>query len=53
MQFQIYRAFCIEAKKYDPNDPSAELYKCDFFGNKKIGEKLMYYFLFCYILNGQ
>jgi peptidyl-dipeptidase A len=41
LEFQFYRSLCIEAGQYDPEDPSKNpLHKCDFFENKKAGQKL-------------
>jgi len=40
IQFQFYEKMCIEAGKYDPKDPTSELYKCDFFESKEAGEQL-------------
>lgn len=41
LEFQFYRSLCIEAKQYDPNNPSAQpLHKCDFYQSKEAGKKL-------------
>lgn len=41
LQFQLYEAFCIQAKEYIPNSSwSAPLNKCNFFDNKEIGQRL-------------
>lgn len=43
LQFQMYRSFCIEAKKFDPNNASgAPLHQCDFYGSTDAGDKLKY-----------
>jgi peptidyl-dipeptidase A len=31
-EFQFYRALCLVAKQYDPNDPSKPLHQCNLFG---------------------
>lgn len=40
VQFQFYKAMCIAAGEYDPNDPAKPLYQCDFNNNKEAGAKL-------------
>lgn len=41
LEFQFYRSLCIEAKQYDPINPSARpLHKCDFYQSKEAGKKL-------------
>ncbi|XP_052125948.1 angiotensin-converting enzyme-like [Frankliniella occidentalis] len=41
LQFQFYRALCIEAGQYTPDDPKSEpLHACDFFESKAAGAKL-------------
>ncbi|KAJ1520596.1 hypothetical protein ONE63_003708 [Megalurothrips usitatus] len=40
LQFQLYRALCIEAGEYRPDDPtSPPLHKCDFYNSKEAGVK--------------
>lgn len=40
LQFQLYRALCIEAGEYRPDDPSSPpLHKCDFYNSKEAGAK--------------
>lgn len=41
LQFQIYRALCIEAKQYNPNDKTGKpLHKCDFYQSTEAGKRL-------------
>lgn len=41
LEFQMYKALCIDAGEYDPTNPTSEpLHKCDFYENKKAGERL-------------
>lgn len=41
LQFQFYKSLCIEAKQYDPSNPSANpLHKCDFYKSTAAGDKL-------------
>ncbi|XP_041788026.1 angiotensin-converting enzyme-like [Anopheles merus] len=41
LEFQFYRALCIEAGQYDPSQTSGQpLHKCDFYGSKAAGDKL-------------
>jgi peptidyl-dipeptidase A len=41
LEFSFYRSLCIEAEQYDPQNPSEKpLHKCDFYNNKKAGDKL-------------
>ncbi|CRL05281.1 CLUMA_CG018154, isoform A [Clunio marinus] len=41
LEFSFYRSLCIEAKQYDPLNPSVKpLHKCDFYQNKEAGKKL-------------
>lgn len=41
LEFSFYKSLCIEAGQYDPAHPSAKpLHKCDFYTNKRAGEKL-------------
>lgn len=41
LQFQMYRSFCIEAKKFDPNSANgAPLHQCDFDTSTEAGDKL-------------
>ncbi|XP_053674124.1 angiotensin-converting enzyme-like [Anopheles nili] len=41
LEFQFYRALCIEAGQYDPSkDTSQPLHKCDFYRSKAAGDKL-------------
>lgn len=43
LQFQLYRALCIEAGEYRPGDPtSPPLHKCDFYNSKEAGAKFRY-----------
>ena len=43
LQFQFYRALCIEAGEYRPGDPtSPPLHKCDFYNSKEAGAKFRY-----------
>ncbi|KAK5650646.1 hypothetical protein RI129_001675 [Pyrocoelia pectoralis] len=39
LEFQLYRALCIKAGKYDPSS-SGTLHKCDFYQSKEAGELL-------------
>lgn len=41
LQFSFYKSLCIEAREYDPANPSDNpLYKCDYFNNEAAGNKL-------------
>ena len=41
LEFQFYKALCIEAGQYDPENPEKNpLHKCDFYQSKEAGEKL-------------
>ena len=41
LEFQFYKALCIEAGQYDPKKPEDNpLHKCDFYQSLKVGEKL-------------
>lgn len=40
LQFSFYKALCIEAGEYDPNDPKRPLHTCDFYRSEKAGQKL-------------
>lgn len=41
LEFQMYKALCIDAGEYDPSNPKSEpLHKCDFFENKEAGARL-------------
>jgi peptidyl-dipeptidase A len=41
LEFSFYKSLCIEAKQYDPTNPSAKpLHKCDFYNNEDAGAKL-------------
>ncbi|XP_049283959.1 angiotensin-converting enzyme-like [Anopheles funestus] len=41
LEFQFYRALCIEAGQYDPVQKSGQpLHKCDFYNSKAAGDKL-------------
>ncbi|KAK3922188.1 Angiotensin-converting enzyme [Frankliniella fusca] len=41
LEFQFYRALCIEAGQYKPDDPNSEpLHTCDFYKSKAAGAKL-------------
>ena len=40
LQFQMHRAVCITAGKYDPKDPAKPLHKCDIDGSFAAGEKI-------------
>ncbi|XP_063703175.1 angiotensin-converting enzyme-like [Culicoides brevitarsis] len=41
LEFQMYKALCIDAGEYDPNNPMSEpLHKCDFYKNHKAGDRL-------------
>ena len=43
LEFQFYRALCIEAGQYDPqNADAAPLHTCDFYKSKAAGKKLAY-----------
>lgn len=40
LQFQFYKALCIEADQYNPENPSEKpLHKCDFYQSTKAGDK--------------
>ncbi len=39
-EFDFFRAMCLAAKAYDPNDPSKPLHRCDFYGSKEAGKLL-------------
>ena len=41
LEFQFYKALCIEAGQYDPKNPEKNpLHKCDFYQSHKAGDKL-------------
>jgi peptidyl-dipeptidase A len=40
LEFQMYRALCIEAKEYGPDAPGALLHNCDFYESTEAGTKL-------------
>ena len=40
-EFQFYRSLCLISKQYDPTDPLKPLHRCNFFGSKEAGDKLM------------
>lgn len=41
LEFQMYKALCIDAGEYDPTNPKSEpLHKCDFYKNEKAGNRL-------------
>ncbi|KAF5302724.1 hypothetical protein FQR65_LT08466 [Abscondita terminalis] len=40
LEFQLYRSFCKEAGEYKPGDSSKPLHNCDFYNERKIGDKL-------------
>lgn len=41
LEFQFYRALCIEAGQYDPKKPDANpLHTCDFYQSEAAGKKL-------------
>jgi peptidyl-dipeptidase A len=43
LQYQIHRALCIKAGRYDPNDPHHKpLHKCDISRSHEAGELLKY-----------
>lgn len=43
LEFQFYRALCIEAGQYNPDDAnSAPLHTCDFYKSHAAGKKLAY-----------
>jgi len=40
-EFQFYRALCLKSGKYDPKDPKKPLHRCNFYGSKEAGDKLV------------
>ena len=40
-EFQFYRTLCLISKQYDPNDPLKPLHRCNFYGSKEAGDKLI------------
>lgn len=40
LEFQFYKAMCIEAGEYDPTNPDIPLHRCDFYNSKEAGDKL-------------
>lgn len=40
LQFQFYKALCIEAGEYKNDISSKPLHACDFYGSKEAGQKL-------------
>ena len=39
-EFDFFRAMCLAAKAYDPNDPDKPLHRCDFYNSKEAGKLL-------------
>jgi peptidyl-dipeptidase A len=41
LEFSFYKSLCVEARQYDPSNPSVNpLHKCDFYNNTEAGAKL-------------
>jgi len=40
-ELMFHKSVCLEAGEYDPTDPAKPLHKCDIFGSKEAGAKLM------------
>lgn len=40
LQFQLYKAACIKAEEYEPDNPEKLLHNCDFYGNTEVGNSL-------------
>ncbi|XP_055323783.1 angiotensin-converting enzyme-like isoform X1 [Sitodiplosis mosellana] len=40
LEFQFYRALCIEAGQFNPKDPTIPLHRCDFYNSTDAGKKL-------------
>lgn len=40
LEFSFYRSLCIEAGEFNPNNPSSQLHKCDFYESVAAGDKL-------------
>lgn len=40
LEFQFFKALCLEANQYEPNNPSKPLHKCDIYGSKAAGNRL-------------
>lgn len=40
-QFQFYKALCLASKQYVPGDPNKPLHRCNFYGSREAGDKLM------------
>ncbi len=40
-EYQFYKAMCLAAGQYVPGDPEKPLHRCNFYGSKEAGEKLV------------
>ncbi len=40
-EFQFYRQLCLVSGEYVPGDPSKPLHRCNFYGSKVAGDKLV------------